>query len=133
MVLALMTAVAGFNMVSGLLIALFRNISTIGILKASGMKNRSIGAAFLIMSAKVVGKGMLIGNVAGLGLCLLQKWTLAVRLDPENYFLSYVPVSIDIPSLLLTDVVAFSAIMMMLLLPALFISGVDPAKTIKVR
>ena len=133
LILALMTAVAGFNMVSGLLISLFRNISTIGILKASGMRNRSIGAAFLIMSAKTVGRGLLIGNLLGVGLCLLEKWTHFVKLDPSNYFLSYVPVNIDLSSLIVTDAAAFAVIMLMLLLPALFISGVDPAKTIKVR
>lgn len=133
LVLGLMTAVAGFNMISGLLIALFRNISTIGILKSVGMKDRAIASAFLQMASKVVLKGMVIGNVAGLGLCLLQKATLLVKLDPENYFIAYVPVNIDIPRLLVTDAAAFALIMLMLLLPSLFISGVDPARTVKVR
>ena len=97
------------------------------------MRNRSIGAAFLIMSAKTVGRGLLIGNLLGVGLCLLEKWTHFVKLDPSNYFLSYVPVNIDLSSLIVTDAAAFAVIMLMLLLPALFISGVDPAKTIKVR
>lgn len=133
LVLGLMTAVAGFNMISGLLIALFRNISTIGILKSVGMKDRAIASAFLQMASKVVLKGMVIGNVAGLGLCLLQKATQLVKLDPENYFIAYVPVNIDIPRLLVTDAAAFALIMLMLLLPSLFISGVDPARTVKVR
>ncbi len=133
LVLGLMTAVAGFNMISGLLIALFRNISTIGILKSVGMKDRAIASAFLQMASKVVLKGMVIGNVAGLGLCLLQKATQLVKLDPENYFIAYVPVNIDIPRLLVTDAAAFALIMIMLLLPSLFISGVDPARTVKVR
>lgn len=133
LVLGLMTAVAGFNMISGLLIALFRNISTIGILKSVGMKDRALASAFLQMASKVVLKGMVIGNVAGLGLCLLQKATQLVKLDPENYFIAYVPVNIDIPRLLVTDAAAFALIMIMLLLPSLFISGVDPARTVKVR
>lgn len=133
LVLALMTAVAGFNMISGLLITLFRNISSIGVLKAIGMKNRDIGDAFLRMSFRVVLKGMAAGNILGIGFCLLQKHTHLIKLDPENYFLSYMPVNLDIWNILVTDVAAFCLIALMLLLPTLFISGVDPAKTIKVR
>lgn len=133
LILGLMTAVAGFNMISGLLIALLRNISAIGILKSMGMKDKSIAGAFLEMASKVVLKGLLIGNVAGLGFCLLQKYTHFITLNPENYFVSYVPVNIDIVRILATDVAAFGLIMLLLLLPSLFISGVDPARTVKVR
>lgn len=133
LVLGLMTIVAGFNMISGLLIVLLRNISTIGILKSVGMKDRSVAKAFLQMSSKVVLKGMLYGNAAGLGLCLLQKTTHLIALNPENYFVSYIPVHIDLMRILATDAIAFAVIMVMLLLPSLFISGVDPAKTVKVQ
>ena len=128
-----MTVVAGFNMISGLLIALFRNISAIGTLKSMGMRDKDVVSAFLKMASRVVFKGMVIGNAAGVGLCLLQKLTRLVKLNPENYFVSYIPVNIDISRLLATDALAFLVIMLMLLLPSLFISGVDPAKTVKMR
>ena len=133
LVLALMTVVAGFNMISGLLIVLLRNISTIGTLKSMGMKDRSIAKAFLQMASKVVLKGMLIGNALGIGLCLAQKITHVITLNPENYFVSYMPVDIDIIRIMATDMIAFAVIMILLLLPSIFISGVDPAKTVKVQ
>lgn len=133
LILTLMTVVAGFNMISGLLIALLRNISTIGILKSLGMRDLSIVKSFLRRSSVIVLKGMLIGNAVGISLCLIQSCTHIIRLNPENYFVSYVPVDIDVVRILATDVVSFAAIMLMLLLPSLFISRVDPAKTVKVR
>lgn len=133
LILALMTAVAGFNMISGLLIALLRNISTIGTLKSMGMRDRSIAKAFLEMASKVVLRGLIIGNAIGLGLCLLQKFAGIIKLNPENYFVSQVPVNIDVLRILATDAVAYVLIMLLLLLPSLFISGVDPAKTVKVQ
>ena len=69
----------------------------------------------------------------GLGLCLLQKFAGIIKLNPENYFVSQVPVNIDVLRILATDAVAYVLIMLLLLLPSLFISGVDPAKTVKVQ
>lgn len=133
LVLGLMIAVAGFNMVSGLLIMLFRNIATIGTLKTLGMSDSSIAKVFLRVSSRVVLRGMLIGNLLGAGLCLIQKMARVVPLDPENYFISYVPVSLDWSKILMVDAISFAAIMLILILPALFISGVDPAKTVRVQ
>ena len=128
-----MILVAGFNMVSGLLILLFRNISTIGTLKAMGMDDRSIAGVFLRVAAKVVARGMLIGNAVALLFCLVQHLTHFVHLNPDNYFVSYVPVRVDLPQLLLVDALAFAAIMLIMLLPSLFIARVDPADTVRVK
>ncbi len=130
-ILLLMTLVAGFNMISGLLILLFRNISTIGLLKTLGMTNRSIAAVFLRASSTLVLKAMAIGNAAAILLCLLQQWTHLMKLNPENYIVSYVPVHLDLPMILSADAFAYAAIMLLLLIPCLFISRVDPAKTVK--
>lgn len=132
-ILVLMILVAGFNMVSGLLILLFRNISTIGTLKAMGMDDRSIAGVFLRVAAKVVARGMLIGNAVALLFCLVQHLTHFVHLNPDNYFVSYVPVRVDLPQLLLVDALAFAAIMLIMLLPSLFIARVDPADTVRVK
>ena len=132
-ILLLMTIVAGFNMISGLLIMLFENISTIGLLKSLGMTDMSISKVFLSSSAVLVLKGMAIGNAAGILFCLIQGTTHLLRLDPENYFVSYVPVHLDFGMIIVADIAAMAVIMLLLLIPSLFISKVDPAQTVRVR
>jgi len=129
-ILILMILVAGFNMVSGLLILLFENISTIGLLKTMGMPFKEIARTFLLASGSLVLRGMLIGNVLGIGLCLLQSATHILTLDPENYFLSFVPVALDPLWILGCDFIAFVAIMLILFIPCRFISKVDPSRTV---
>lgn len=132
-ILILMTVVAGFNMISGLLILLFRHISTIGTLKSLGMTNKAIARVFLRVSARLVLIGMAAGNVAALLFCLLQDKLHLIKLNPENYFVSFVPVHLDAGSVLLTDAAAFLSIMLLLLIPTFFISNVDPAQTVRVK
>lgn len=132
-ILILMTIVAGFNMISGLLIMLFENISTIGLLKALGMTDRAISKAFLSSAAVMVLKGMAVGNALGLMFCALQSMTHLLKLNPENYFVSFVPVDIDLEAVLLADAASFVVIMLLLLIPTLFISKVDPAQTVRVK
>ena len=132
-ILLLMTIVAGFNMISGLLIMLFENISTIGLLKTLGMTDRAIAKVFLSSSAVLMAKGMAIGNALAIIFCVVQSSTHILKLNPENYFVSYVPVHLD-PGLILTaDLISFAAILLLLLIPCLFISRVDPADTVRVR
>ncbi len=132
-ILVLMTIVAGFNMISGLLIMLFRHISTIGTLKSLGMNDRSIGKVFLRVASGIVLKGMLIGNAAAFLLCGIQKWTHVLKLNPENYFVPFVPVHVNIPSVLAADAAAYVVIMLLLLIPCLFIARVDPAQTVRAQ
>lgn len=132
-ILLLMTVVAGFNMISGLLIMLFEHISTIGLLKALGMTDRAIAKIFLSSSAVLTGKGMLLGNVLAIVFCIIQKTTHVLKLDPENYYVSFVPVNLDLGLVLTADIVSFAVIMLLLLIPCLFISKVDPADTVRVR
>ena len=132
-ILLLMTVVAGFNMISGLLILLFENISTIGILKSMGMTDKAISMVFLAASARLVAVGMVIGNVLAFVICMIQKTTHILKLNPENYYVSFVPVDIDLLQILMADTLSFVAIMLLLLIPCLFISKVDPAQTVRVR
>ena len=132
-ILILMIIVAGFNMISGLLIMLFEHISTIGLLKSLGMTDRSIAKVFLSSSAVVVLRGMVLGNVLALLFCIVQGTTHLLRLDPENYYVSYVPVNVDLGTVLVADAVSFVAIMLLLLIPCLFISKVDPSQTVRVK
>lgn len=132
-ILLLMTVVAGFNMISGLLIILFENISTIGLLKSIGMTDKAIANVFLSSSAFLAGKGMLIGNALAIVFCVIQGKLHLIPLNPANYFVPYVPVHIDMAWILVADVISFLAIMLMLLIPCVFISKVDPAETVRVK
>lgn len=132
-ILVLMTIVAGFNMISGLLIMLFENISTIGLLKSLGMTDKAISKVFLSSSAVLVLKGMTAGNLLAILFCIIQGTTHILGLDPENYFVSYVPVDLDLGMIALADAVSFSVIMVLLLIPCLFIARVDPAETVRVK
>ena len=130
-ILILMTVVAGFNMVSGLLIMLLRNISTVGTLKTLGMSDRSIGRLFVRIGARAVLKGMLIGNALALLFCLVQHTTHLIPLDPANYFVAWVPVHVNLLWIVAADVAAFAGILALLWLPSLVIATIDPAKTVK--
>ncbi|MCQ2160114.1 MAG: FtsX-like permease family protein [Bacteroidales bacterium] len=133
LILVLMTVVAGFNMISGLLILLFRSISTIGLLKSMGMTDKAISSVFLRVSSNLVLKGMLIGNGLALLFCLVQGTTHFIKLNPVNYFISYVPVFVNVPFILAADLISYLVIMLLLQLPCRFISKVDPAQTVRVR
>ena len=132
-ILALMIAVAGFNMVSGLLIMLFERISQIGLLKSLGMSNASISGIFLTKSAIVVLQGMLWGNAIAVAFCLIQKNFNIITLNPDNYFVSSVPVEFSLVWILGMNLIAFAAIMLIMLLPCLFISRIEPATTLRVK
>lgn len=132
-VLVLMVAVAGFNMISSLLIMLFRNISVIGTLKAMGMTDRQISAVFLRIASSAALKGMLAGNILAFLFCIVQNATHFVKLDPANYFVSAVPVHLNALQVIGADLLAYILIMFLLLLPCLFVSRVDPAKTVRVQ
>lgn len=133
MILLLMVVVAGFNMISAILIILFEKISTIGLLKALGMTSREVTKVFLLRAGRLVGKGMLWGNVLGIGLCLIQYWTHIIRLDPANYFVDAVPIRLSLGSILLLDLVAGLLIMALISLSARFIARVSPDRTMRVE
>ena len=132
-ILLLMSVVAGFNMISGLLILLFRHIRTIGTLKAMGMTDRQISGVFLRVASRSTLTGMAIGNAAALLFCLVQGTTHLIRLDSANYFVSFVPVSVNLPGILLADLAAWLIIMILLTLPCIFISRIDPAESVRMR
>ena len=133
MILLLMVVVAGFNMLSALLIILFEQISTIGLLKALGMTSREVGKVFLLRAGALVGKGMLWGNIVGLGICLIQRCTHLIKLDPANYFVSFVPIRLHPGQILLLNVAAAIILMLLISLSTRFISRVSPDRTMRVE
>lgn len=130
-IIVLMSLVAAFNMISGLLIMIMRSTSTIGMLKALGMDNGGVRRLFLRISSRAVLIGLAIGNAAALLFCVLQGSTHFIKLDPANYFVSYVPVSVSPAYILLADVLAWALVMLMLLVPARQISKVAPAEGLR--
>lgn len=129
--IVLMLVVAGINMISGLLIIILEKTGTIGLLKALGANNSSVRKIFLLQAAKIMLRGLIIGNAIGIGICLLQKYTAMVKLDEAYYYLSQVPISIDVWQILLLNVVAFVVGMAMLAFPSMVVSSISPDKTLK--
>ena len=132
-IMVLMMAVAGFNMISGLLIILFERISMIGLLKSLGMRTLNICKVFIYRGGAIVLKGMVWGNVIALVLLAIQKWCKVITLNPENYFVNFVPVELNILHILAVDAAAFVLMLVIMVLPSLFISRVSPDKTLKVN
>lgn len=133
MILVLMVLVAGFNMISAILIILFEQISTIGLLKSLGMTSREVSHVFMLRAGGIVGIGLLWGNVLGIGICLLQQFTHLMKLDPANYFVSFVPIRLNIVSLVLLNVIAAILILAIVSLSSRFISRVSPDRTMRVE
>ena len=132
-ILTLMIAVAGVNMVSGILIILFEKISMIGLLKSMGMNNKNISKVFLYKAAIIIGRGMFWGNLIALTLFWIQYKFELISLNPNNYFVTFVPVKLTLLNVLLIDVISFVVIMLIVLIPTKFISSVSPAVTLRVK
>lgn len=130
-ILLLMVAVAGFTMISGLLIIILERTNMIGVLKALGAKNRTIRHTFLWFSAFIIGRGMLIGNIIGIGLCVLQKYTGFVHLDPSTYYVSTVPVELNIPLIVILNIATLLVNVFVLIAPSFLISHIHPAKSMR--
>ena len=130
-ILALMTAVAGVTMISGLLIIILERTNMIGVLKAMGARNKTIRQTFLWFAAFIIGRGLLWGNVLGLGLLLLQKYTSMIKLDPSTYYVSTVPVEINIPLIILINIATMIICVLVLIAPSYLISHIHPVKAIR--
>ena len=130
-ILALMIAVAGVTMISGLLIIILERTVMIGILKALGARNKIIRHTFMWFAAFIIGKGMLIGNIVGLGLISLQQFTGLVKLNPQTYYVNTVPVEYNIPSFIILNVATLLICLFVLIAPSYLISHIHPAKSMR--
>ncbi|MCR5076988.1 MAG: ABC transporter permease [Prevotella sp.] len=128
-ILALMTAVAGVTMISGLLIIILERTQMIGILKALGSRNRQIRHIFLWFATFIIGRGLLLGNLIGLGCVGLQAWTGLIKLDPQTYYVSTVPVEINAPLVITLNLVTMLVCVLVLIGPSYLISHIHPAKS----
>lgn len=130
-ILALMLCVAGFTAISGLLIIIPERTGMIGILKALGAGNKAIARVFLWFGAFVIGRGLLFGNIIGIGLVLLQKFTGLVKLDAATYYVSTVPVEFSIPVIVLINAGTLLISVLVLIAPSCLVATVHPAKSMR--
>lgn len=130
-ILILMIGVAGFTMVSGLLIIIIERTSMIGVLKSLGADNLTIRKVFLWFSVFLIGKGMLWGNVIGLAFYFVQHWSGLFKLDPETYYMATVPVSFNLWLFLLLNAGTLLASVLMLIGPSFLITRIHPADSMR--
>jgi lipoprotein-releasing system permease protein len=130
-ILVLMILVALINMITSILILIIERSKMIGTLKALGMSNWNIRKIFLYYSAYIITYGLFFGNLLGLGICFIQKYTGFIKLDETNYYLSVAPVNLDALTILILNVVAFLVIVLFLILPTYIISKLNPVKILR--
>ncbi|MCB9018145.1 MAG: FtsX-like permease family protein [Paludibacteraceae bacterium] len=130
-ILILMSLVAGFTMISGLLILILERTNMIGVLKALGASNWSIRKIFLYQSLFLVGKGMLIGNLIGITICAVQSTFGLLHLDPDVYYVDMVPMHLTLVNWLFTNILTFVVLMLMIVGPSYIITKISPAKSIR--
>lgn len=127
-IIILMLLVAGFNIISGLIILIMESVQLIGTLKAMGADNRFVRRIFLTQAALLVGKGVLWGNIIGLAIAAIQYFGHLIPLDPITYYVSYVPIAFAWEWIILLNVLTIALSMLILLLPSMLITRISPAK-----
>ncbi len=130
-ILTLMVLVAGFNMISALLVLVLERVSMIGTLKAMGSTDKSIRKIFFYLSAFLISRGMIWGNLLGIGLVLIQKYFRLLSLDAASYYMDYVPVNVSLLQIILLNAGALAITMAMMLIPGIFISRIAPDKLLR--
>ena len=130
-ILILMTGVAGFTMISGLLIIILERTNMIGILKAIGADNLAIRKIFLSFSVFLIGRGMFWGNLIGLAFVLVQSQFRLFKLDPATYYVDSVPIEFNVGWWALLNVCTLLVSVLMLVGPSYLITRIHPAKSIR--
>ncbi len=127
-IIILMLLVAGFNIVSGLIILILDGVQLIGTLKALGADNRFVRRIFLTQAALLIGKGILWGNIIGLGLAAIQYFSHLVPLEAATYYVSYVPIAFDWIWIVILNILTVFVSLLILLLPSMIVTQISPAK-----
>ena len=130
-ILALMVCVAGFTMISGLLIIILERTQEIGILKALGARNKTVRHTFLWFSVFIISQGLLFGNIVGIGFVLLQQYTGIITLDPQTYYVSEAPMELNIPLIAMINLATLLICVFVLIAPSFLISHIHPAKSMR--
>lgn len=130
-ILTLMMIVAAFTLISAMLMIVLERIRIIGNFKAMGATNGSIRRIFIYLTGKLILKALLIGNIIGIGLCLLQKYGHVVRLDPSSYYMPYVPIYLSLPALIMLNIGIIIVSYLTLLGASHIISTIKPSATMR--
>jgi lipoprotein-releasing system permease protein len=130
-ILIIMVIVATMNMVVALLVLILERTQMIGILKSIGANNWTVRKIFLYNAFHLVTKGLFWGNLIGVGLLLIQKYTGIIKLNPENYYVNEAPVDVNIPYILILNLGTVIVCLLVLLIPSYLITKISPVKAIK--
>ncbi len=131
--LPLIAFVAAFNMISILLVLMLERTPMIGLLKALGSPNWQIRKIFLWNGISMITKGLVLGNVIGIGLCSIQKYFKLIPLDSSNYYMNYVPITLDWMIILLLNLATLALVTTLLTIPTFVITRIQPVKAIAFR
>jgi lipoprotein-releasing system permease protein len=130
-IILLMILVAVINMTTLLLILILERTNMIGVMKALGSSNWTIRKIFLFHALWIAGLGLLMGNVIGLGLCILQEKFQLIRLDEASYYVSVAPVLVDPVFVLLVNAGTLAVCLLTLLIPSYLVSQITPVKALR--
>ncbi len=129
--LGIILIVVSVNMISVILILVMERIPMVGLLKAVGAQNKLIRSVFVFNGMNLIAKGLLYGNAIGLGFCFLQYQFHWIKLNPHDYYMSYVPVQWNWLTILILNLIVFGVVSLVLLLPTRFIARIQPVKAIR--
>ena len=130
-ILALMVCVAGFTMISGLLIIILERTQMIGLLKALGARNATVRHTFLWFAAFILLRGLLLGDAVGIGIVLLQQQTGFIRLDPASYYVDTAPMELNLLLVLALNVATLLISVFVLIAPSYLVSHIHPARSMR--
>ncbi len=130
-IISLMVLVAAINMISALLILILERTNMVGVLKALGMSNDAVRQVFFYVSVQLLAKGLLIGNIIGIGLCWLQLTFKFAKLSPQTYYLDAIPINISMLHIVLINVGTAFICLLMMFLPTLILNKITPIKAIR--
>jgi lipoprotein-releasing system permease protein len=130
-IITLMVLVAAINMISALLILILERTNLIGILKALGLHNAKVRTIFFHVSLQLLIKGLIFGNLIGIGFCWLQLHFKIATLNPETYYLDTVPINLSLIHILLINVGTIITCLLMMFLPTLILNKITPIKAIR--
>lgn len=130
-ILVLMVCVAGITMISGLLIIILERTQMIGVLKALGMRNKGVRHTFMWFAVFIIGRGLLWGNIIGLGIVLLQQQTGFIHLDPTSYYVDTAPMELNLPLVALLNVATLVICIFVLIAPSYLVSHIHPARSMR--
>ena len=130
-IIVLMLIVSVMNMISALLIIILERVQMIGTLKSLGASNFSVQKIFLYESVLLIGKGLLLGNIIGIGLCLIQHYTHFIQLNQQSYYISYIPIFLSPEYILLLNAGTFAVCVLMMMLPTIIVTKITPLQALR--